>query len=62
VASDEKLVKELDSIKRLLILLLVKLGSDSDEISMALNVDSSAIRKMISMRQVSTARIGSVAD
>lgn len=56
-ALDERIAKELDSVKRLLVLLLAKLGSDSDEIAMALGVDSSAIRKMISMRQVKTAQV-----
>jgi hypothetical protein len=45
-------VDELDGIKRLLVLLLVKLGSDSGEIGLALDVDSSAIRRMFPTRQV----------
>ena len=47
-----KIARELESVKRLLVLLLAKLGSDSDEIAMALDVDGSVIRKMISMRKV----------
>lgn len=41
-----------DDIKRLLILLLIKLGSTSDEIAAALDVDSSLIRKMIPIKKV----------
>jgi len=55
---DDKIVRELDSIKKLLLLLLVKLGADSDEIAMALGVDSSGVRKMISMRKVEKLRLG----
>ena len=49
---NEKLLREVESIKKLLILLLAKLGSDSDEIAMALGTDSSGVRKIISMRKV----------
>jgi hypothetical protein len=42
----------LDDIKRLLVLLLLKLGSTSEEIGLALGVDSSVIRKMLPVRQV----------
>jgi len=42
----------LDDIKRLLILLLLKLGSTSEEIGLALNVDSSGVRKMFPVRRV----------
>jgi len=48
----EKVAKDVEALKRLFVLLLVKLGSDSDEIAMALGVDSSVVRKMISMRKV----------
>jgi predicted transcriptional regulator len=41
-----------EDVKRLLILLLLKLGSTSDEIGSALNVDSSVIRKMMPLRKV----------
>lgn len=47
-----ELVCEMEGVKRLLMLLLVKLGSDSSEIAMALGVDDSTIRKMISIRRV----------
>ncbi len=44
--------KDLIDIKRLLILLLLKLGSSSEELGLALDVDSSAIRKMIPGRSI----------
>lgn len=43
---------ETESIKRLLILLLLKLGATSQEIGDALGVDSSLIRKMMSVRNI----------
>ncbi len=39
--------KELEGIKRLLILLLVKLGATSQEIGGALKVDGSAVRRLV---------------
>lgn len=39
--------KQLEEIKRLLMVLLLKLGSTSDEIGIALQVDSSRVRQMI---------------
>lgn len=47
-ANDEQLT----DIKRLLVLLLLKLGATSEEIGLALQVDSSLVRKMIPARQV----------
>ena len=44
--------KQLEDIKRLLVLLLMKLGSSSEEIAPALSVDSSAVRKLIPGRKV----------
>jgi hypothetical protein len=44
--------EQAESIKRLLILLLLKLGSTSEEIGMALNKDASAIRRMVPGRKV----------
>ncbi len=43
---------ELEDIKRLLIVLLLKLGASSQEIGVALGVDSSAVRKMFSMKSI----------
>jgi hypothetical protein len=48
--SDEK--NELESIKRLLIVLLLKFGASSQEIGVALGVDSSAVRKLFPMRAI----------
>lgn len=44
--------KALEEIKRLLILLLIKLDSNSEEIATALQVDSSVVRRMIPSRQI----------
>lgn len=55
-------VDVLEDIKRLLILLLMKLGSDSGEIGMALNVDSSLIRRMISTKEVKKLNLASDGD
>lgn len=49
--SDEQ-ISDAESIKRLLILLLLKLGATSQEIGDALGVDSSVIRKMMSIRNI----------
>jgi hypothetical protein len=43
---------DLEDIKRLLVLLLIKLGSNSEEIAAALRVDSSAVRRMMPFRQI----------
>jgi hypothetical protein len=48
----DQLVSQIEDLKRLLVLLLAKLGADSAEIGMALQIDSSGIRKMIQMRKV----------
>lgn len=45
-------IKELSDIKRLMVLLLLKLGSTSEEIALALQLDASAVRRMIPGRQV----------
>jgi hypothetical protein len=45
-------IQELDAIKRLIILLLVKLGSDSKEIAGALGLDGSAVRRLFPTRDV----------
>lgn len=49
---------ELEDIKRLLILLLVKLGASSQEIGLALGVDSSAVRKLFSTKSVKKLELG----
>jgi DNA-directed RNA polymerase specialized sigma24 family protein len=48
----EKEAKELEALKRLMILLLYKLGSSSDEIAAALEVAPSAIRTLVPSRGV----------
>ena len=48
----QQLVDEVAGTKRLLILLLAKLGSNSKEIAMALGVGDSTIRNMMSFRKV----------
>jgi hypothetical protein len=44
--------KEIEAVKRLLILLLLKLGATSDEIGLALNLDSSRVRQLIPVSKV----------
>ena len=44
--------RNLEDIKRLLVLLLLKLDSTSEEIALALQVDSSGVRKMIPTKRV----------
>ena len=43
---------DLEDIKRLLMLLLMKLGSTSEELALALQVDSSAVRRAMPGRQI----------
>lgn len=45
---------ELEDIKNLLILLLIKSGASSNEIGVCLGVDSSTIRKKFSMSKIKT--------
>lgn len=49
---NDKVVKETEQVKRLLILLLVKLGATSAEIGSALQVDESVVRRLVPGRQV----------
>lgn len=44
--------KTQEEIKRLLILLLIKLDSTSEEIALALGCDPSLVRKMMPSRQI----------
>jgi hypothetical protein len=48
----DRAARELESIKRLLVLLLLKLGATSDEIGVALAVDASAVRRMIPAQRI----------
>ncbi len=43
----DRAAKEIEDVKRLLILLLVKLGSTSDEIGAALGVHHSRVRQLV---------------
>jgi len=49
---------DLEDIKRLLIVLLLKLGASSQEIGVALGVDSSAVRKLFSMKSIRKLELG----
>ena len=49
---DDPIQEELDSIKRLLTLLLLKAGTSQGEIAMALDVDQSVVSRMFSARKV----------
>lgn len=49
-------LKELQSIKRLMVLMLVKSGATSAEIGDALSIDSSTVRKMFSFRNIKRAK------
>lgn len=49
---------EVEAIKRLLILLLLKLGATSQEIGAALGTDSSVIRKMMPIKSIKKIETG----
>ena len=49
---DDPVQAELDSIKRLLTLLLLKAGTSQGEIAMALDVDQSVVSRMFPARKV----------
>lgn len=51
--------KEFEDIKRLLIVLLIKLGASSQEIGLALGVDSSAVRRMFPVKRIKKIGIAS---
>jgi len=48
----KRTAEEIESVKKLLILYLIKMGVTSEEIGQAIGVDSSFIRKMFSIREV----------
>jgi len=50
--NSDPVLKELDAIKRLLTLLLIKAGSSQGEIAMALNIAQGTVSKMFSARKV----------
>jgi hypothetical protein len=45
-------LRELENIKRLLIVLLLKLGASSQEVGLALDVDSSVVRRMFAIKAI----------
>lgn len=49
---DDMLRSDLQAVKRLLMLLLLKLGATSEEVALALEVDPSAVRKTLPVRKV----------
>jgi hypothetical protein len=49
-------LQELQSIKKLIVLLLIKCGATSEEIGHALGVDSSRVRQMFPMRRAKKSR------
>lgn len=49
---ENPLEQELNAIKRLLALLLLKAGASQDEIAMALDVDQSVVSRMFPARKV----------
>ena len=51
-------VKELDNIKRLLILLLIKSGTPQGEIATALNVDQGNLSRMFPARKFKSFKAG----
>ena len=51
-ATGDPIQVELDSIKRLLALLLLKAGTSQGEIAMALGVDQSVVSRMFPARKV----------
>ena len=49
---DDPVLKELNAIKRLLILLLIKAGASQGEIAMALHTDQANVSRMFPARKV----------
>jgi len=49
--SDKQTLNELQAIKRLLVLALIKYGATSEEIGRALGVDSSVVRHMFPIKE-----------
>jgi len=50
--TQDEALKELDSVKKLLIAVLVKLGSNSEEIGGILGVDSSRVRQLVQVKKI----------
>jgi len=45
-------MKELETIKRLLVLMLIKAGASQDELAMALQTDRSVISRMLPAKKI----------
>lgn len=52
VRIEDPTVRELDAIKRLLILQLLKAGTQQSEIALALDVDASEVSRMMPARKI----------
>lgn len=52
IAMTEKTEKQLDDIRQLLLLLLVKIGSTSEEIGSALGIHQSRVRQLIPISKI----------
>jgi len=53
----EKEIEELENIRKLLMLLLLKVGANLDEVSTALNVTPGRVSQMMPAREIRPARI-----
>lgn len=51
---EDPVVRELDAIKRLLMLQLLKTGAQQSEIALALDVDASEVSRMMPARKIKT--------
>lgn len=50
--ANDPMIKELDAIKRLLALLLLKAGTAQSELAIALGIDQSAVSRMLPKRKI----------
>lgn len=49
---NDRTTEEIEAVKRLLILLLVKIGASTDEIGLALNVSGRRVRQLVPTKGV----------
>lgn len=54
----DPVLKELDGIKRLLILFLIKAGASQGEVALALHTDQANVSRMFPARQVKRFEVG----
>lgn len=52
MSEKDPVLDKLEAIKKLLILYLLKSGATSEEIGQAIDVDSSTVRKMFSIKKI----------